>query len=62
MTEQEKKIQELLKKTADLTRENVILREYLTKAVEKACFNCEEYVGHKEERCDRCQIKPMKEI
>ena len=62
MTEQEKKIQELLKKTADLTRENVILREYLTKAVEKACFNCEEYAGHKEGRCDRCQIKPMKEI
>lgn len=55
MDERERKIQEL-------TQENAKLLGWVVEAVAKACFNCEEYNGHREKRCDGCTIQRMKEI
>ena len=55
MDEKDRKIQEL-------TQENAKLRGWVVEAVAKACFDCEEYMGSKAERCDKCPIKRMKEI
>ena len=54
MDEKDRKIQEL-------TQENAKLRGWVVESVAKACFNCEEYRGHSENRCNGCPISRMKE-
>ena len=44
-----------------LYQENARLKGRVIEACEKACFNCEEYVGRKEERCRKCPIHKYKE-
>jgi hypothetical protein len=55
MNEAEKKVQEM---TAEIAR----LRGRLVEAIAKACFNCEEYIGHDDKRCAHCSIHKMKEL
>ena len=62
MNEQEKRIQELTRRVAELTEENVSLRGRLAEAIGKACFNCEEYIPHSEIRCRTCPIHKMKDM
>ena len=54
MDEKDRKIQEL-------TQENAKLLGWVVESVAKACFNCEEYRGHSENRCNGCPISRMKE-
>ena len=44
-----------------LYRENARLKSRIIEACEKACFNCEEYAGKKEEICRKCPISKYKE-
>ncbi len=61
MNKQKKQVEELAQNVEELRRENVKLRGWLAEAIGKACFNCEEYTGHKEERCAKCRIHGMME-
>ena len=54
MDEKDRLIQRL---TQDVAR----LKNRILEVCEKACFNCEEYVGRKEENCNNCRVKRFKE-
>ena len=54
MDEKDRLIQRL---TQDVAR----LKNRILEIAEKACFNCEEYVGRNEERCKECRVKRFKE-